>query len=45
MQEGYGASLLNQPELLCDMIKQTRLRVGNSDFSLSIKIRLHNDIR
>jgi tRNA-dihydrouridine synthase len=45
IQEGYGACLLRHPELLCDMVRQTRSRVNDPDFSVSIKIRLHSDLR
>jgi len=45
MQEGYGACLLKHPELICDMVKQARSRVNNSDFTVSIKIRIHKDLK
>lgn len=45
MAEGYGACLLGKPELLYDMVRQARDRVGDPDFTVSIKIRIHDDIR
>lgn len=45
MQEGYGACLINKPELLRDVVLQTRNRIPAGDFSVSIKIRIHPDIR
>ncbi|BFZ10945.1 hypothetical protein BsWGS_13984 [Bradybaena similaris] len=45
MAEGYGACLLRKPDLLCDMVKQARTRVGNDNFTVSVKIRVHKDIR
>lgn len=45
MAEGYGACLIKKPELVKDMVNQTRSRVNKQDFTVSIKIRIHNDIR
>ncbi|KAK7476318.1 hypothetical protein BaRGS_00032436 [Batillaria attramentaria] len=45
MAEGYGACLLGKPELLCEMVQQARNRVQRDDFTVSIKIRIHSDIR
>ena len=45
MAEGYGACLINKPELVSDMVKQTRNRVSDPEFTVSIKIRIHDDIR
>lgn len=39
MAEGYGACLINKPELVQDMVKQVRNQVENPRFSVSIKIR------
>lgn len=39
MAEGYGACLINKPELIRDMVKQVRNQVENPRFSVSIKIR------
>ncbi|CAJ0949440.1 unnamed protein product [Ranitomeya imitator] len=44
MAEGYGACLINQPQLVSDMVKQVRSQVENKRFSISIKIRIHADI-
>lgn len=44
MAEGYGAHLIKHPEMIKDMILQTKQRVGNS-FPCEIKIRIHKDIR
>lgn len=44
MKAGYGACLIKNPELVQDMVRQTRQRVGN-DFPVSIKIRIHTDNR
>ncbi|KAH9504822.1 tRNA-dihydrouridine(20a/20b) synthase [NAD(P)+]-like protein [Bulinus truncatus] len=45
MAEGYGACLLKKTDLLCDMIKQVTSRVNRTDFTVSLKIRLHKNIR
>jgi tRNA-dihydrouridine synthase 4 len=45
MAEGYGACLIKKPELVKDMVNQTRSRVNKQNFTVSIKIRIHNDIR
>lgn len=45
MQEGYGACLIDKPELLRDVVLQTKNRISSSDFSVSVKIRIHPDIR
>lgn len=39
MAEGYGACLINKPELVRDMVKQVRNQVETPGFSVSIKIR------
>ncbi|XP_028391331.1 tRNA-dihydrouridine(20a/20b) synthase [NAD(P)+]-like isoform X2 [Dendronephthya gigantea] len=44
MKAGYGACLIKNPELIHDMVKQTKSRV-QTDFPVSIKIRIHNDTR
>ncbi|CAH2275772.1 tRNA-dihydrouridine(20a 20b) synthase [NAD(P)+]-like [Pelobates cultripes] len=44
MSEGYGACLINQPELVSDMVKTVHNQVENPSFSVSIKIRIHSDI-
>ena len=45
MQEGYGACLIDKPELLRDVVLQTRNRIPSDDFTVSVKIRIHPDIR
>ena len=46
MQEGYGACLLKKPELLSDMVGAVRSRLSNNpDFTVSIKIRLHDNVK
>ncbi|KAF6301634.1 dihydrouridine synthase 4 like [Rhinolophus ferrumequinum] len=44
MAEGYGACLINKPEVVQDMVKQVRNQVENPRFSVSIKIRIHDDL-
>ena len=44
-QEGIGACLINKPDYISDLIKQTRNRICRGDFSVSIKIRIHSDIQ
>ncbi|XP_053321672.1 tRNA-dihydrouridine(20a/20b) synthase [NAD(P)+]-like [Spea bombifrons] len=44
MSEGYGACLINKPELVSDMVKTVRNQVENPSFTVSIKIRIHSDI-
>ncbi|MEE6481260.1 hypothetical protein FKM82_012807 [Ascaphus truei] len=44
MAEGIGACLINRPELVSDMVRQIRNQVNNPRFSVSIKIRIHEDI-
>lgn len=39
LAEGYGACLINKPELVREMVRQVRNQVENPMFSLSIKIR------
>ena len=44
MKEGYGADLLQKPDLVKDLIYQVRNRIPNP-FTVSVKIRLLKDIR
>ncbi|EDL36909.1 dihydrouridine synthase 4-like (S. cerevisiae), isoform CRA_b [Mus musculus] len=44
MADGYGACLINKPELVHDMVRQVRNRVESPRFSVSIKIRIHDDL-
>ncbi|XP_033832415.1 tRNA-dihydrouridine(20a/20b) synthase [NAD(P)+]-like isoform X2 [Periophthalmus magnuspinnatus] len=45
MSSGYGACLINQPELVKDMVRTVRNQVDKPNYSVSIKIRIHNDIK
>lgn len=45
LADGYGACLIDKPELVKDMIYQVKNRVCDSKYSVSIKIRIHDDIR
>jgi len=46
MAERYGSHLIYHPELVADMVKQTRSLVSNRpDFAVSIKIRVQDDLR
>ncbi|KAM3875251.1 tRNA-dihydrouridine(20a/20b) synthase [NAD(P)+]-like [Diretmus argenteus] len=45
MSEGYGACLIKNPELVKDMVKQIRNQVDNPNYTASIKIRIHTDLR
>ncbi|XP_032895604.1 tRNA-dihydrouridine(20a/20b) synthase [NAD(P)+]-like isoform X1 [Amblyraja radiata] len=42
--EGYGACLINKPELVQDMVRLVKNQVECPQFSVSIKIRLHKDL-
>uniref|UniRef100_F1L9M5 tRNA-dihydrouridine synthase n=1 Tax=Ascaris suum TaxID=6253 RepID=F1L9M5_ASCSU len=45
MRGGYGSSLLSTPERIADMIAHARRRIADTQFTISVKIRLNNDIR
>ncbi|XP_029922947.1 B-cell receptor-associated protein 29 isoform X2 [Myripristis murdjan] len=45
MSEGYGACLINKPELVKDMVRQVQNQVDNPNYTASIKIRIHKDLR
>ncbi|XP_038833554.1 tRNA-dihydrouridine(20a/20b) synthase [NAD(P)+]-like [Salvelinus namaycush] len=45
MSEGYGACLINKPELVKDMVRHVRNQVDNPNYTASIKIRIHKDLR
>ncbi|XP_074726092.1 tRNA-dihydrouridine(20a/20b) synthase [NAD(P)+]-like isoform X3 [Strix uralensis] len=45
MSEGYGACLINKPELVQDMVRHVRNQIDNPRFSVSIKIRIHEDLK
>ena len=42
-QEGIGACLINKPDFIADLVKQTKNQC-REDLSVSIKIRIHSDI-
>ncbi|KAG8439921.1 hypothetical protein GDO86_005911 [Hymenochirus boettgeri] len=44
MAAGYGAVLVNQPELVSDIVRQVRNQINKPSFSVSVKIRIHSDI-
>lgn len=39
MSAGYGACLINKPELVKDMVTHVRNQVNNPNYTVSIKIR------
>lgn len=39
-KEGYGSKLLDNPQLIYDIVKQTRARISDPYFTVSIKIRV-----
>ncbi|XP_077194293.1 tRNA-dihydrouridine(20a/20b) synthase [NAD(P)+]-like isoform X2 [Paroedura picta] len=45
MAEGYGACLINRSEVVQEMVKHVRNQVENPMFSVSVKIRIHNDLQ
>lgn len=45
LQEGYGASLIRKPQLMADMISGTRRRISNQKFTISVKIRIHDNLK
>ncbi|XP_058276200.1 tRNA-dihydrouridine(20a/20b) synthase [NAD(P)+]-like isoform X2 [Hirundo rustica] len=45
ISEGYGACLINKPELVKDMVRHVRSQIDNPNFSVSIKIRIHEDLK
>ncbi|KAI3354335.1 hypothetical protein L3Q82_018860 [Scortum barcoo] len=45
MAAGYGACLINKPELVKDMVRHVRNQVDNPNYTASIKIRIHKDLR
>ncbi|CAA9994354.1 unnamed protein product [Nesidiocoris tenuis] len=44
MQDGYGAHLLTQPQIVKDIVSQTRNRIP-SPFTVSVKIRIFDDVK
>ena len=45
MQEGYGSCLLNKPDQISEIVTAARDRVQDPEFSVSVKIRLNEDIK
>ena len=45
LQEGIGACLIDKPEFVADCVRQTHARISRPGFSVSVKIRLHADLR
>ncbi|XP_047449671.1 B-cell receptor-associated protein 29-like isoform X2 [Mugil cephalus] len=45
MSAGYGACLINKPELVKDMVRHVRNQVDNPNYTVSIKIRIHKDLK
>ncbi|XP_063350351.1 uncharacterized protein LOC134641746 isoform X2 [Pelmatolapia mariae] len=45
MSAGYGACLINKPDLVKDMVRHVRNQVDNPNYTASIKIRIHKDLR
>ena len=40
-QNGFGSQLLDSPQLIADIVRQTRARVSHDpEFSVSVKIRI-----
>lgn len=44
-KEGIGACLINKPQFVSDVVRQTRSRISNPNFSVSVKIRIHSDLK
>jgi tRNA-dihydrouridine synthase 4 len=46
LREGIGASLINKPDLVCEMVREARKRVNyDKDYTVSVKIRIHENMR
>jgi tRNA-dihydrouridine synthase 4 len=46
IKEGIGAGLLNKTDVICESVKETRRRLNYpTDFTVAVKIRLHEDLR
>jgi len=43
-KEGIGACLINNPQFVSDVVKQTKAKISDPNFSVSVKIRIHTDI-
>ena len=44
IEERYGACLINEPEFVSDVVRQTRSQ-ASPNLSVSVKCRIHEDIR
>lgn len=44
-KEGIGACLIEKPGFVADLVRQTRARISDPSFSVSVKIRVHDDIQ
>jgi len=45
LAEGIGACLIDKPQLVHDMLRATRRTCARQDFTVSAKIRVHDDLR
>ncbi|KAK3544247.1 hypothetical protein QTP86_008707 [Hemibagrus guttatus] len=45
MAEGYGACLMNKPQVVRDMVRHVRNQVDKPNYAVSVKIRIHKDVR
>ncbi|XP_047659848.1 tRNA-dihydrouridine(20a/20b) synthase [NAD(P)+]-like isoform X2 [Tachysurus fulvidraco] len=45
MAEGYGACLMNKPQVVKDMVRHVRNQVDKPNYGVSVKIRIHKDVR
>ncbi|XP_058272881.1 B-cell receptor-associated protein 29-like isoform X2 [Hemibagrus wyckioides] len=45
MAEGYGACLMNKPQIVKDMVRHVRNQVDKPNYAVSIKIRINKDVR
>uniref|UniRef100_A0A0N5AJ46 MTS domain-containing protein n=1 Tax=Syphacia muris TaxID=451379 RepID=A0A0N5AJ46_9BILA len=45
IKDGYGSCLLTKPDLIADIISYTRRRIPDLDYSISIKIRIEEDLK
>lgn len=45
MAEGYGACLINKPQIVKDMVRHVRNQVDKPNYAVSVKIRIHKDVR
>lgn len=45
IQDGFGCCLLRKPQLVQDMVRSVRNRISDPEFSVSIKIRISENIQ